>query len=61
MTKLPPLERMALTVEEAAAVLGVSRSKCYQLVRKGVIPSVNLDGMTRIPRRLLIEKVEGRL
>jgi len=56
---IPIEQRMALTVEEAAALLGLSRSKAYQLVRKGVIPSVDLDGMKRIPRRRLEELLES--
>lgn len=41
-------ERPTVSVEEAAAVLGISRSAAYRAVRKGEIPSV------RVGRRLLV-------
>ena len=34
---------------EAAAALGISRSKIYELLARRVIPSVRLDGSIRVP------------
>jgi excisionase family DNA binding protein len=45
------LERLTLTVEEAAIVLGISRAFAYESVRRGDIPHV------RIGRRLLVPRV----
>jgi excisionase family DNA binding protein len=42
------MERLTRTVEEAAAILGISRPSAYEAVRRGEIPSV------RIGRRLLV-------
>ena len=39
-----------LTVEEAARVLGISRTLAYEAVRRGELPAV------RIGRRLLVSK-----
>lgn len=36
-----------LRVEEAAALLGVSRARCYELVRQRVIPAVHLGRQVR--------------
>src|SRR5262245_13912083 len=36
----PPLARVTLTVSEVAAVLGISRTKAYEAVAAGSIPSV---------------------
>lgn len=44
----PGMERLTRTVEEAAAILGISRPSAYEAVRRGEIPSV------RIGRRLLV-------
>ncbi len=40
-TEVQPL---LLTVEQAALVLGVHRSKVYNLIKKGGLPSVSLGG-----------------
>lgn len=55
---IPIEQRMALTVEEAAALLGLSRSKAYDAVRQGQIPSVRFGGSVRVPRRALEELLE---
>ena len=44
-----PLPRAALTVEEVAAVLHISRSRAWQLVMAGEIKSVKLGKSRRIP------------
>lgn len=44
------MERLTVTVVEAAQLLGVSRMTAYSAVREGSIPSV------RIGRRLLVPK-----
>ena len=49
-----PLEhRLALSVSDAAALLGISRSKAYQLVADGTLPAVTIGKVARIPRRAL--------
>lgn len=42
-------DRMLLRVPEVAAVLNVSRSKVYELLRDGTLPSVHID-RTRLVR-----------
>jgi excisionase family DNA binding protein len=44
-----PVERYAFRVGEAAALLGISRSKAYIKIRAGELPSVKLGGSRRIP------------
>jgi excisionase family DNA binding protein len=46
-------ERLTLTVEEAASVLGVSRALGYELVRRGEIPSLRLGRRIVVPRLAL--------
>jgi len=40
--------KLLLTVTEAASLLSLGRSKAYELVRAGVIPSVRITGSRRI-------------
>jgi excisionase family DNA binding protein len=49
--RAPVADRLTLTVEEAAALLGISRAFAYEAVRRGEIPSI------RIGRRVLVPKV----
>lgn len=43
-----------LTVEETARFLRIGRSVAYELVRTGVIPSIRLGKLIRIPRDTLL-------
>ena len=45
-----PEDRLVYTVEEAAGLLGISRSFAYEAVNKGLVPSM------RIGRRILVPK-----
>ena len=44
-------ERLTVTVEEAARMLGISRNSAFEAARRGDIPTL------RIGRRLLVPKV----
>jgi excisionase family DNA binding protein len=41
--------RLLLTVPEAAAALAISRSKLYELLAAGIVPSIRIDGSRRVP------------
>lgn len=43
-------ERKAMTVDEAAYELGISRNVAYAAVRKGEIPSIKIGKRIIIPR-----------
>jgi excisionase family DNA binding protein len=51
------MDALLLKVPEAAAQLGVSRAKLYELIRNGALPSVRVDGCRRIRRDDLLEYV----
>jgi len=57
-------DRLMLRPTEAAEALGVSRSKTYQLLASGELPSVRLGGCLRVPVAALHEwiarHVDGR-
>jgi excisionase family DNA binding protein len=43
-------ESLLLTVEEAAALLRIGRSRVYDLIASGEIESVKIGGSRRVPR-----------
>jgi excisionase family DNA binding protein len=47
MSQLKPL---LLRIDETAALLGVRRTKVYQLIRAGILPTVRWTGDLRVPR-----------
>ena len=52
------MERLTVTVTEAAEILGVSRTSAYELVRAGTLPSVRL-GRRILIRRTTLEELVG--
>lgn len=52
-------ERLTLSIDEAAAMLGISRAHAYELVRRGELPRLRLGRRVVIPRKALEEYVEG--
>ena len=44
-------ERLAVTVSEAASMLGVSRAKLYPLITSGEIRSLKIGKCRRVPVR----------
>jgi excisionase family DNA binding protein len=52
----PALERVGLRVPEAADALGISRSKAYELIASGKIPTMEIGGIRRVPAEWLRER-----
>ncbi len=50
---------LTLTIDEAAAQLGISKYLAWELVRKGQLRSVKLGDLRRIPRTALTELLEA--
>lgn len=49
-----------LRIEEVAEILGVSRARCYELARKGLLPAIRLGRRLRVdPTRLDTWLAEG--
>lgn len=46
-------QRLTLSVEEAAEMLGISRAFAYRLVKKDELPTVRLGRRLVVPRRAL--------
>jgi excisionase family DNA binding protein len=53
-------DREVLEVEEAAALMRVTKNTAYELIAKGEIPSVRLGRLIRVPRRALLAMLEGK-
>ena len=53
------MEKLLLTAREAAEVLGVGRSKVYELIAAGRLRSVKVDGCRRVTRAALVEFVNS--
>jgi excisionase family DNA binding protein len=51
-------ERRLYRIPEVAEYLSVSRSKVYELVRSGVLPSIKIDGIRRVRGDDVIALVE---
>lgn len=49
------MDQLLLRPDEAARLLGISRSKCYALVAAGAIPAVRIGRSVRVPRAALDE------
>lgn len=55
----PPLTKLLLTPEEAALVLGIGRTKVYELMLSNALESVKIGASRRIPADSLTTFVEG--
>ena len=53
VVKPPSADRAALTVADAAHLLGISTSHAYHLVQTGSVPAVRLGRRVLIPRHAL--------
>lgn len=53
------MESLLLKVPEAAAALGLSRAKVYELIKRGALPSVRIDGSRRVRASDLRAYVDG--
>jgi excisionase family DNA binding protein len=52
-------ERLTLTVEEAASILGISRAGAYDAVQRGEIPSIRIGRRILVPRAALDRLLGG--
>jgi excisionase family DNA binding protein len=55
----PDGERLAIAVEEAAHLLGISRSLAYELCARGELPTIRFGRRLVIPRRALVAMIEN--
>ena len=58
MTTPTLIDRQTLTVEEAAALLGIGRNSAYQAIARGEIPVLRVGRRLLIPRAALERRLE---
>jgi excisionase family DNA binding protein len=49
-----------LRIPEVAMILGVSRSKVYELISSGDLPSITIGGCRRVPVAMLREWLQQK-
>jgi excisionase family DNA binding protein len=54
-------DRLLLRPSEAGEAIGVSRSKAYELIAAGTIPSVKVGGCVRVPLDALKAMIARKL
>ena len=47
------VQQLLYSVTQVAKMIGFSRSKTYQMVQDGKIPSITVEGRTRVTREAL--------
>lgn len=55
------MDRLLLRPNEAAEAIGVGRSKVYELLASGELPSIRIGGSVRVPVDVLREWIARRL
>jgi len=53
------VEKLLLTPEEAAAALGIGRSKMYELLAARAVESVRIGAARRVPAAAVVAYVEA--
>lgn len=53
------MPRLTYTISEVAEILGLSRSKAYELVAEGAIPVVPLKSRRKLVARSTVERLLG--
>ncbi len=51
-------DRLTLSIEEAAALLGISRALAYDLVRRGELPQLRPGRRIVVPRKALEDFID---
>ena len=57
----PYTDRLLLRPLEVAHTLGIGRSKAYELIARGTLPSLRLGGSVRVPADALREWVRQQV
>ena len=51
------MDKLTMSVEEAAKVLGVGRNFCYELAKTGQLPTIRLGARRLVVPRVTLEKM----
>lgn len=61
LEEVSEVHKLLLTVRETADMLGVGRSKTYELIGRGELHSVLIDGCRRVPTSAVEDYVNNLL
>jgi excisionase family DNA binding protein len=61
MGSVVELRTELLRADEVAEILGLGRSKVYEMMAAGVLPVVRLGRSVRVPRRQLYEWIDSQV
>jgi excisionase family DNA binding protein len=53
------MERLTLTVEQAGALLGISRALAYEMARTGKLPTLRFGKRIVVPRKAIENMLES--
>lgn len=53
------MSKLLYRINEAADACSIGRTKCYQLIKRGELRTVHIDGAVRIPASALEEFVQA--
>ncbi|MBI2836076.1 MAG: helix-turn-helix domain-containing protein [Chloroflexi bacterium] len=53
------MEKLTLSIAEAAKCLGISKNSCYQAARRGELPVIKLGSRLLVSKRRLESLVNG--
>lgn len=56
-----PSDALLLDSRQVAGVLGIGRTKAYQLMQRGVLPTVRIDRCVRVSRQALEAWIAARV
>ncbi len=59
-TRKIEMDRLLLRPVEVAETLGIGRSKAYELIASGDVPSIRIGGSLRVPVEKLREWIDRR-
>lgn len=51
------MDKLTMSIEEAAKVLGVGRNFCYELAKTGQLPTIRLGTRRLVVPRIALEKM----
>lgn len=54
------MDRLLLRPSEAAEAIGICRSRIYELLASGELPSIKIGGSVRVPLDKLREWIESK-
>ena len=59
MRELTTIERVTISVDEAAAMLGISRTSAYEYVRTGQLPAIRMGRRLLVPLKAINNLLDG--